>query len=60
MRAAALALARAKLGALSTADQAAIAALRDERALSALITELGRARSAARARAALDRAITAR
>jgi len=60
MRAAALALARAKLVALSAADEAAIAALHDRSALSALITELGRARSAARARAALDRAIAAR
>jgi len=60
VRTAVLTLARAKLVELSAADEAAIAALHDERVLTALITELGRARSAARARAVLDRAIAAR
>jgi len=60
VRVAVLTLARAKLVELSAADEAAIAALHDERVLTALITELGRARSAARARAVLDRAIAAR
>jgi len=60
MRAAALALARAKLVVLSATDEAVIAGLHDERVLTALITALGRARSAARARAALERAIVAR
>jgi len=60
VRVAVLTLARAKLVALSAADEAAIAAVHDERVLTALITELGRARNAARARAVLDRVIAAR
>ncbi len=59
LRAAVVTLARVKLTELSPPDEAAIAALHDERVLTALITELGRARSAARARAILDRAFAA-
>ena len=53
LRAAVLTLARAELLDLAATDEAAIAALHNERALTTLVTELGRARSAARARAVL-------
>jgi len=49
-----VALARTKLGDLSDDDLAAIEAISDPRILTELVTSLGRVRSAARARAALD------
>ncbi|HRC55532.1 MAG: hypothetical protein IPI49_29700 [Myxococcales bacterium] len=54
-RRAALALARAKLGALSPQEEAVIAGLHDERRLEALIVALGQAVDAAQAREALLR-----
>jgi hypothetical protein len=57
LRAAVVALARAKLGELSDADLAAIDAVSDQRTLNELVALLGRARSAATARAALKRAL---
>ena len=55
-RAAALAFARAKLGALAPSDEALIADLRDEARLTALIVDLGQAQDAQQARLALLRA----
>ena len=52
-----VALARAKLEALSDDDIAAIQAVSDQRVLTELVTSLGLARSASMARAALDRAL---
>ena len=49
-------LARAKLGQLSSDDEAAIRALRDDDALTALNIGLGRARGINQARTALDHA----
>jgi hypothetical protein len=57
LRAAVVAFARAKLGQLSDADVAAIEAVTDQRILTRLVASLGRVRSAATARAALDRAL---
>ena len=57
LRAAVIALAGAKIGQLSDADLAAIEAVSDQSTLSDLIASLGRARSAAKARAALERAL---
>ena len=57
LRTAALTLARAKLEGLSVDDVAAIQALRDQRALTALITALGRAAGHLEARTVLDRAL---
>jgi hypothetical protein len=57
LRAAVVALARAKLEELSDDDIAAIQAVFDQHILTALVTSLGQARSAAIARAALDRAL---
>ncbi|TMQ12993.1 MAG: hypothetical protein E6J90_29510 [Deltaproteobacteria bacterium] len=57
LRAAVLVLARARLDALTTADEAAITALQDESALSALIGALDGARSRREARAAIRAAI---
>ena len=59
MRAAVLALARTKLAGVTAEDEAAIAALHDERVLTDLISALGEARGTDAARAALDRAIAA-
>ena len=52
-----VALARAKLGELSDDDLAAIEAVSAQRLLTELVTLLGQARSARKARAALDRAL---
>ena len=61
LRAAVITLARTKLGKLSDADvaaiEAAIEAVSDQRILTELVTLLGEARSARKARAALDRAL---
>jgi hypothetical protein len=57
LRAAVVAFARAKLGELSDHDLAAIEAVSDQRILTELVTLLGQARSARKARAALDRAL---
>jgi predicted transposase YdaD len=57
LRAAVVALARAKLDVLSDDDLAAIEATADPSILTALVTALGQARSAADARAALDQAL---
>lgn len=57
LRAALVAFARARLGPLPDADIAAIEAVADQRVLTGLVASLGRARSAAKARAALDRAL---
>jgi hypothetical protein len=57
LRAAVVALARTKLGELSDDDLAAIEAVSDQRLLTELVTLLGQARSARKARAALDRAL---
>ena len=57
LRAAVVALARTKIESLSDADVAAIEAVSDQHILTELITSLGQARSARKARAALDRAI---
>jgi flagellar biosynthesis/type III secretory pathway protein FliH len=57
LRAAVVALARTKLGELSDDDLAAIEAMSDQRLLTELVTLLGQARSARKARAALDRAV---
>lgn len=55
LHAAVLAIARAKLGAVSEQDEAVIRALRDDGELIALNTALGLARGEAEARAALER-----
>jgi hypothetical protein len=57
LRAAAVALARAKLDGLSVDDVTAIQAMCDQRAVTALITALGQAVSYAEARTVLDRAL---
>jgi hypothetical protein len=57
LRAAVVALARTKLKTVSDDDLARIAAITDPRVLTELVTSLGQARSAARARSALDRAL---
>ena len=57
LRAAVVAIARAKLGKLSDDDIATIEAVSDQRILTELVTLLGQARSARKARAALDRAL---
>jgi len=57
LRAAIVALARAKLKTVSDDDLARVAAITDLRVLTELITSLGQARSIARARAALDHAL---
>jgi hypothetical protein len=57
LRAAVVALARTKIESLSDADVAAIEAVSDQHILTELVTSLGQARSARKARAALDRAI---
>jgi hypothetical protein len=57
VRAAVVAIARAKLGNLSDDDIAAIEAVSDQGILTELVTLLGQARSARKARAALDRAL---
>jgi hypothetical protein len=57
LRAAVVALARTKLGELSDDDLAAIEAVSDQRLLTELVTLLGQARSARKARAALDCAL---
>jgi hypothetical protein len=57
LQAAAIALARAKIKALSDADVAAIQAVTDPDVLTELVTALGTARSMAKARIALDRAL---
>jgi len=57
LRAAVVAIARAKLGNLSDDDIATIEAVSDQHILTELITSLGQARSARKARAALDRAL---
>ena len=57
LQAAAVALARAKIKALSDADVAAIEAAFDLDVLTGLVTALGKARSAARARVVLDRVL---
>ncbi|MBC7974988.1 MAG: hypothetical protein H7138_08385 [Myxococcales bacterium] len=51
-----VALARTKLGQLSKADLEAIDAVSEPHTLNELVASLGRARSAAKARAALERA----
>jgi hypothetical protein len=57
LRAAVIAFACAKLGKLSDDDIAAIEAVSDQHILTELVTLLGQARSARKARAALDRAL---
>jgi hypothetical protein len=57
LRAAVVALARAKLGELSDGDLAAIKDVSDLHALTELVASLGQARSARKARTALDRAL---
>jgi len=57
LRAAVVAIARAKLGKLSDDDIATIEAVSDQGILTELVTLLGEARSARKARAALDRAL---
>jgi hypothetical protein len=57
LRAAVVALARTKIESLSDADVAAIEAVTDQHILTELVTSLGQARSARKARAALDRAL---
>jgi hypothetical protein len=57
LRAAVIALARAKLKTVPADDLAKIAAVTDPLVLTELVTALGQARSARKARAALDRAI---
>jgi hypothetical protein len=57
LRAAVLALARVKPGRLSDSSIAAIEAVSDERVWTELVALLGQARSARKARAALDRAL---
>jgi len=57
LRAAVMTLARTKLGELPDDDIAVIEAVSDQRILTELITLLGQARSARKARAALDRAL---
>jgi hypothetical protein len=57
LRAAVVALARTKLGELSDDDMAALEAVSAQRTLTELVTLLGQARSARKARAALDRAL---
>lgn len=57
LRTAVVALARTKLGELSDDDVAAIEAVSDQGILTELVTLLGQARSARKARAALDRAL---
>jgi predicted transposase YdaD len=57
LRAAVMTLARTKLGKLSVDDLAAIETVSDPHVLTELITLLGQARSARKARAALDRAL---
>jgi hypothetical protein len=57
LRAAVVALARAKLRGLSSDDIAAIEAVSDQRILTELVTLLGEARGARKARIALDRAL---
>ena len=52
-----VALARTKLKELSAVDIAAIEAVSDPTVLTELITSLGQARSARKARAALDHAL---
>jgi hypothetical protein len=53
-----LALARARLGALTDHEVAAIDAMHDQRVLTELVTALGQARSVAAARVVFDRALT--
>jgi hypothetical protein len=60
LRTAVVVLAREKLDQLSDADVAAIEAVSDPLLLTELVASLGKARSAARARAALDRTLRAR
>ena len=57
LRSAVIALADTKLGSLRAGEPAAIAALHDERALTALIGALGRAQTPRAARAVLKAAI---
>jgi predicted transposase YdaD len=57
LRAAVITLARTKLGELPDEDIAAIEAVSDQRILTELVTLLGQARSARKARAALVRAL---
>ena len=57
LQAAAVALARTKLKTVSADELARIAAIADLRVLTELVTSLGQARSAARARAALARSL---
>jgi hypothetical protein len=57
LRAAAVALARTKLEALSDDDIAAIEAVSDQRVLTELITALGQARNFVEARATMDRVL---
>jgi hypothetical protein len=57
LRVAVMTLARTKLGELPDEDIAAIEAVSDQRLLTELVTLLGQARSARKARAALDRAL---
>ena len=52
-----VALARTKREALSDDDIAALQAVSDQHVLTELVTSLGQARSASKARAALDRAL---
>lgn len=58
LQAAVVALARTKIEDLSDAEVAAIEAVSDQRILTELVTSLGQARSARKARAALDRALS--
>jgi hypothetical protein len=58
LQAAVVALARTKLKTVSDDDLARIAAITDLRVLTELVTSLGQARSVARARAALNRALS--
>ena len=57
LRAAVLTIARSKLGPLSDSDITEIEAVSNKRILTELISVLGQARSARKARAALDRAL---
>jgi predicted transposase YdaD len=57
LQAAVVALTRTKLKTVSDDDLARIAAITDLRVLTELVTSLGQARSAAKARAALARAL---
>jgi hypothetical protein len=57
LRVAVVTLARTKLGKLSDDDLAAIEAVSDPHVLTELVISLGQARSARKARAALERAL---